>query len=111
MTSRERVRRCVEFDHPDRVPRDLWVLPISLRHHGEAAIEAFRSRWPLDVAGAPNNIRPRLQAGQRHGVGQFTDEWGCVYENLQEGVIGEVKRPLIDDWPKLQDLRPPLEML
>jgi hypothetical protein len=111
MSSRERVRRTLEFDNPDRVPRDLWILPIARRTYGDATIESFRQRWPVDIIGAPNNIRPHRTRGQQHAVGQFTDAWGCVYENLQDGVIGEVKNPLIDDWSKLSDLRPPTELL
>jgi uroporphyrinogen decarboxylase len=35
----------------------------------------------------------------------------CVFEQIQAGVIGEVKQPVLDDWSKLADLRPPVEML
>ncbi|MBP9913322.1 MAG: hypothetical protein KBF26_07925, partial [Opitutaceae bacterium] len=31
-------------------------------------------------------------------VGEFTDEWGCTFVNIQRGVIGEVKVPLVRDW-------------
>ncbi len=36
--------------------------------------------------------------GDPHGVGQYTDEWGATFTNIQPGIIGEVKRPLIEDW-------------
>ena len=105
MTGRERVRRCVEFDHPDRVPRDLWTLPIAETTYGHERVEALRRRWPSDF-GAVDVPNPALAArcrGDRHGVGRFVDEWGSVFENVQAGVIGEVKHPLLDDWSKLDE--------
>lgn len=113
MTGRERVQRCLEFDSPDRVPRQTWILPIAPLEHGAAAIDNLHRRWPLDIAWAEVPI-PALKArcqGDRYAVGRYTDEWGCTFENLQAGVIGEVKDPLIDEWSKLDRLRPPVEAL
>ena len=53
MTGRQRVTRCLRFDHPDRVPRDLWLLPAATLQHGEKAIADFRGRWPVDIVGSP----------------------------------------------------------
>ncbi len=113
MTSRERVLRCLEFDRPDRVPRDLWLLPIARLTHGRQAIDDFLARWPRDFAGIQGlspGVRP-LARGDPHAVGEYRDEWGCTFVNIQAGVIGEVKHPLIDDWSKLADFRPPLATL
>jgi uroporphyrinogen decarboxylase len=113
MTSRERVRRCLEFDHPDQVPRDLWVLPIARLEHGDEALEAFQRRWPIDFA-RPGIVNPQLLAlveGDAYAAGTYRDEWGCTFENVHAGVIGQVKQPILDDWSKLEDLRPPTEVL
>ena len=113
MTSRERVRRALEFDRPDRVPRDLWALPIADQQHGKPAMDDFRRRWPVDLAGAPgvDPAKLGLTRGDWYAIGTFRDEWGCEFDNIHGGVIGQVKRPLLDDWSKLDDLRPPIEML
>lgn len=113
MTSKERVLRCLEFDHPDRVPRHTWRLPIAELEHGAEAIEAFRRRWPDDI-GNPRVEIPSLEArreGDMYATGRYIDEWGCEFHNLQAGVIGEVKEPLLDDWAKLDELRLPVECL
>lgn len=113
MNSRERVRRCIEFGRPDRVPRDTWLLPIASLEHGEAAVRDFLDRWPGDIA-RPVIAMPEVSAlveGDPYGIGRHRDEWGCVFENIQAGVIGEVKTPQIDDWNKLDLLRPPAEAL
>ena len=113
MTSRERVIRALEFDHPDRVPRDLWVLPIARLQHGQAAVDQLYKRWPTDFGGTGVGASRKLpqMRGDPYAIGQFTDGWGCTFESIQAGVIGEVKHPLIDDWSKLDDLREPTEML
>jgi len=48
MTGRERVRRCLTFDSPDRAPRDLWALPyISLFRKDE--FDAVVEKFPMDI--------------------------------------------------------------
>jgi hypothetical protein len=112
MTSRERVLRTLEFNSPDRAPRDLWLLPVAKINNGEAAIAAFQQRWPLDITqccvGRP---KARRATGDPYAPGTATDEWGCVYENVVAGVHGEVKHPLLDDYAKLKDIQPPVEFL
>ena len=113
MTSRERVHRCIEFNHPDRVPRDLWTLPIAELQNGTEAVAALRRRWPVDI-GSPVVPNPALEAtrsGSFYEIGQYRDEWGCVFDNIQQGVIGEVKDPLIKEWEDLDKLRLPVEAL
>lgn len=113
MNSRERVKRAVEFDRPDRVPRHLWTLPIATLTNGAEAMKALKARWPMDIAGIPvsNPQVEALQRGDPYVIGQYRDEWGCTFESIQAGVVGEIKHPLIDDWSKMDLLRPPMEAL
>ena len=111
MTSRQRVLKTIEFDSPDRVPRNMWLLPIARLQHGDEAIEALRRRRPDDFA-SPNVTNEALQVlcrGDAYVVGEYVDEWGCIFESIQAGVIGEVKHPMLDDWSELDELRPPVE--
>jgi uroporphyrinogen decarboxylase len=111
MTSRERVLRTLNFDSPDRVPRDLWALPGAALRHGPAIAE-FRNRWPVDfvqcTAGKP---RARQVEGDPYAPGESVDEWGCRFVNLMPGVMGEVRDPIMSDYDRLGDLRPPVELL
>ncbi|HPX41566.1 MAG TPA: uroporphyrinogen decarboxylase family protein [Candidatus Hydrogenedentes bacterium] len=97
-TSRERVYQALQFEGPDRAPRNLWSLPWAELHFPEA-LKKIRDDFPDDFAGAPGYCResPRT-IGNEYSVGRYTDPWGSVFVNLQEGVIGEVKEPLISDW-------------
>lgn len=111
MTSRERVRRCLTFHTPDRPPRQLWVLPIAIQEHPEE-YRRIIERWPGDF-GSPEWDPPASERrrGDPHVVGTYVDDWGCEFENIQAGVIGEVKRPQLADWSALADLTPPWELV
>ncbi|MCC5831123.1 MAG: hypothetical protein JJU36_16910 [Phycisphaeraceae bacterium] len=112
MTSRQRVHATIDMTGPDRVPRDLWLLPAARLHYGDEAIDAFCHRWPLDItqcaAGRPSAQRPR---GNPYEAGESIDDWGCVFENIIPGVHGEVKQPLLDDWSAMGGIQPPEELL
>uniref|UniRef100_UPI003AF86201 uroporphyrinogen decarboxylase family protein n=1 Tax=Victivallis vadensis TaxID=172901 RepID=UPI003AF86201 len=43
--------------------------------------------------------------------GIYVDEWGCVFTNINPGMIGEVKTPLIPELEDLSGLKPPYELL
>lgn len=111
MTSRELVQRTLAFDRPTRVPRQLWLLPWAIQHH-PAELRDIQDRYPDDLIGAPGFCRSLpATVGDPYRRGQYVDEWGCVFENLQEGVIGEVKQPPLASWNELDRLRMPAEWL
>jgi hypothetical protein len=94
-----------------RVPRQLWTLPWAEIHH-PGTVAAIRKRFPPDLVGAPFSLLERLRTrGEQHGKGTYTDEWGAVFLNLQDGVIGEVRDPAISDWDDLGRVRIPEERL
>lgn len=111
-TSRELVRQCLAFEGPARIPRELWTLPWSEEHHGDE-VDELRERFPndIDVAPAPCGPGPRVR-GDKYAVGTYVDEWGCIFENLQRGVIGEVRAPVVPDLDAWRDrVKPPYEVL
>lgn len=111
MNSRERVIRTLRFRQPDRVPRDLWLLPgVSMFRTGE--VEAVKGRYPLDI-GAPDASYGRgyRARGVPNTVGSYVDEWGCEWHVAEPGVIGEVKVPPLADWSALDSYRLPYEVL
>lgn len=111
MTPRKRVFASLDHELSGRVPRHLWTLPWAETHHGEM-LTRLRSDFPDDIASPPQSylVPPRV-TGDAYAVGEYTDAWGCVFENLQAGVIGEVKEPVIRSWDDLDRLRAPEEML
>ena len=140
MTSRERVKRALTFQCPDRAPRDLWVMPTVRREH-EQELAELEARFPGDFENAPvtwgrsrraailegdpgNDAVLDTAAGSMVGaaefrsqfagrciVGRFRDEWGSVWRALEPGVVGEVAEPALADWSALRIYAPPYELL
>ena len=107
MPPRELVRRILEFQQTDRVPRQLWSLPIARLTYGDKVGELAR-RFPDDITGAHYHMPADANIqGDQYAIGEYRDEWGCVFENAQAGVIGQIKHPILDDWSKLAHFKPP----
>ena len=115
MTSRKLVYDTLEFRNPSRVPRQMWTLPWAERAYPRE-MQALRGRFPDDIGGVAPVLRqqPRTE-GDMYAPGQYTDEWGCVFTNIYEGIIGEVKHPQIPaedtQWETADHVRVPEELL
>ena len=110
-TSRDLVKKTLEFRSPERVPRQLWTLPWAKNNHPQELAEIQRC-FPDDIIGAPACLRSQPEKqGDPYVVGTFVDEWGCVFENVQAGVHGEVKTPALADWTQADAIRFPEELL
>jgi hypothetical protein len=107
MTSRERVQRAIHFGSPDRVPFFHGVLPAAREVLGKA-LERIFADYPSDFGGAgwaaPADCDV-VHASYR--LGTHTDEWGCVWENLHEGVAGQPRGYPLADWCALRTYRFP----
>jgi hypothetical protein len=111
MESRELVKRTLEFRNPERTPRHIWMLPWAADHYPQA-VEALRRDFPDDIVNAPSFLQQTPHTtGDTYAVGTYVDEWGCIFENRQKGVIGEVKEPMISTWDDADRLRLPEAML
>lgn len=112
LSPRENMRRCLEFTSPERLPRDLWVLPWAEKRY-PAELAALRAEYPGDIVIAPAAGKPSpLKQGDPYVIGQAVDDWGCVFTNIQEGIHGEVKSALLaGDRPDPGAIRLPVENL
>lgn len=114
MTSRELIMSTLEFRNTEgRVPRQLWTLPWATERYPEMIGKMNRDfGWDM---GGPATVyaRKTIAKGDPHGIGEYTDEWGCVFTNIQPGVIGEVKKPLVADeeWADADKVHIPEELL
>lgn len=111
MKCRERVIAALEYNYPDRIPRDIWALPY-IKLFRKKEYEVLLRDFPPDIhtacakADGPLGDLEKLRC-----VGSYADEWGCIWDISEPGVIGEVKRPIIDDFGKLSDFSPPYEVI
>jgi len=111
MNSRELVRRTLTFDSPERVPRQIWILPWAEEQYPDI-VKKMRDVFPDDIVDAPALYKEPLGAvGDRYSPGIYVDEWGCTFNNLQSGTIGIVHKPLITDWKELDNFKAPESVL
>ncbi|HOX38859.1 MAG TPA: uroporphyrinogen decarboxylase family protein [Candidatus Brocadiia bacterium] len=111
MTPRKRVLATLDMARPDRAPRQLWLLPIAADRYPEE-IKRMREDFPDDFGCPAYHCPPsRIARGSLTSVGTCVDEWGCVFTNIQEGVVGEVKDPVIKTWSDLDKVHVPEELL
>ena len=80
MTGKERTRAAIEFANPDRVP--IW----------------FFNRDPMQGDILCHDLSLSVDG---------TNEWGYRFENLNDGTMGQVKDPILNDWGALSDFHVP----
>ncbi len=112
MTSRELVYQTLNKQKPSRIPRQLWPLPWAKNHYPQR-YQQIVEKYPDDICGPQGNcyINPPVVKGDMFAVGTYTDEWGCVWENEQAGIVGQIKDPIIKKWDDLKKIRLPEELL
>jgi uroporphyrinogen decarboxylase len=111
LSSRDLVTRALRFQHPGRVPRDLWTLPWAETHYPDE-LRRLLERFPPDFVQAPTVYSPSARVrGDAYTPGEFTDEWGCTFVNIQAGAIGEVREPMLAEIDGWKSVRPPYEVL
>jgi uroporphyrinogen decarboxylase len=108
MTSKERVIRTLKFEHPDKIPVNLWCLPAAKLKYGET-LEKIISESEIDIISAPFN--DPTDDPRHFQEGSYTDVWGSVWQNRQAGIIGEVKTAPLEDFSKVWEYSSPKEIL
>lgn len=113
MTSRELVNLTINCENPPRAPRHMWLLPWTKMFLAEE-LARIQERFPDDIVVSPEymTIQPYTE-GDPHLKGKYTDPWGCVFDNAQDGIIGQVKQPLVrdEDWKDVDKVHIPTEWL
>lgn len=106
---KELVYQALEYKNPRRVPRHTWDIQWTYDHYPEE-IKKLREEYPDDIVWCPRFLnRDSGCKGDPYAIGTYTDEWGCVFENKFEGIIGEVKDAQIvsDEWEEAENIRVP----
>jgi len=104
MTPRERVIKAVTFGSPDRAPMRHNVTAAAVIKHGEALLDIL-ARYPDDFGtdtSYPDQMKQRSDAGGALDKDEErTDEWGCVWRQRQDGLMGQVIQHPLADWGAL----------
>ena len=110
-TSREIVTRAITFESPQRVPRHLWVLPWAEKRY-PVQLGQLRGNYPDDIVRPPDVYKALpLIKGSPYDGGTYIDEWGCIFKNVQEGIIAQFEfgpgvypenpKLAYDEWQKI----------
>ena len=108
ISHRENWLRAIEFRGPEWIPCSVGFAPVTWKTHRENL-----ERIMLD--------HPRLFPGHQEGSACFFDEmpvvyregetfrdnWGCLWQNIQDGLEGQVVEHPLADWAAFEDYQPP----
>lgn len=109
ISERENVFNTLEFEHKGKLPIQKWNVPWSVTRYPEEW-KIIQQKFPDSIVWCQEVFSP-FREGNQYKKGQYIDEWGCVFENLYDGIIGEVKNPPVQDWNDLSKIRLPKELL
>jgi len=107
-TSRKIITDTVNFNSPERLARDCWILPAVMEKMGEE-IRTLQSQFPSDFSG--DGFHDPLGGIHLYECGVFTDPWGSVWHNETSGILGQVRQFPLSDWKKLGDYSPPYHLI
>ncbi|MBZ9685980.1 hypothetical protein G9F72_006480 [Clostridium estertheticum] len=108
MNSKERVIRTIQFNNPDKIPVDLWVLPAAFLQYGDK-LQRLIDEKDIDFARAIYND-PTYDE-RIYKIGTYKDVWGSVWKNAQNGIVGEVKEYPLSDYNNLKNYKSPIGLL
>jgi uroporphyrinogen decarboxylase len=104
ITEKENLIRAIEFNNPEWVPITVEFVPALYKKYPEA-IEDLILRHPLVFPGGPKGFDeddPLFIGGAR-----FTDDWGCGWYCVQDGIIGRCIEHPLENWELLEGFKAP----
>ena len=116
MTSRNLVMNTLEFTNIKwRVPRNTGVSRWAEIHYPNESA-AIRRDYPDDIVFPQvGYAQSSISKGDMNAAGVHIDPWGCKFTNICDGIIGEVKDPLIpeqdENWDDTSAIHIPTELL
>jgi len=82
------MKKAMTYDHPEEIPVGCGFLPAAWMRRGKELAELMKEYpdiMPIpDLEHVAENLSPRYRAGQ------WVDEWGCVFSNVEDGMDGLV---------------------
>lgn len=99
--------KALEFQYPEWIPCAVSFSPATWKKHREK-LEDIVVRHPLIFGSYEKSSRDFDAMPPCYREGEYyTDNWRCVWYNIQEGLEGQVVRFPLADWKALDTYRPP----
>ncbi|MCK5805041.1 MAG: hypothetical protein KAI66_19565 [Lentisphaeria bacterium] len=93
--------KAMEWRRPEFVPVRISILPAAWIRHREALLE-ITSRHPILFGVNAGAERDYDYVEARHAEGGYTDAWGCVWDNVHQGMAAIVTGHPV---PRREDVR------
>lgn len=74
--------KAMTYNYPERIPVTVSILPAVWIEHGEELVK-ITDKYPDILKSADLN---NISIPDSYREGNFTDEWGCVWSNVHEGM-------------------------
>jgi len=107
ISERENYLRALEFRHPEWIPITFGMTPAVWTKYGEK-LEEIVLRHPL-IFGAyeRGSYHSRDTSPFARENEYVRDDWGCLWHNIQAGMLGQVVGHPLADWRAFDHFRPP----
>ena len=109
MTSRENILRVVHFDGPEYIPMRFHISPACWHHYPQQALQELMAEHPVlfpNFEASTDPIEPEYEGKSRAGE-PYTDPWGCVWETVDDGIVGMVSKHPLESWDAFDSYTPP----
>jgi len=107
MNSRENYLRTVEFRCPEWIPSSVGLMPATWKKYREKLEDmVFQHPFIFSLYTKGTKNFDYLPVGYRKGE-HYTDCWGCVWYNIQEGLEGRIVKHPLADWKAFANYKAP----
>ena len=83
------LQKAMTYDYPEELPVSVGSLPAMWNHYGEELVYLARE-YPDFFPNIPDISDPESYTSDLYRFGGYTDEWGCVWSNIGEGMASIV---------------------
>ena len=94
--------KAMTYNYPEQLPVSVGILPAMWTHYGEELVRLVKE-YPDLVPKIPDLSDPMAYTPSSYHYGNFTDEWGCVWSNIEEGMESIVTGHPV---PRREDILP-----
>ena len=110
ISDRENMLRTVEFRNPQWIPCLVNFAHATWMKYRED-LEEILLAHPSIFGEYKKGSRDFDLLGRHDRTGRYTDNWGCVWHNVKDGMEGQVVGHPLADWKELDNLHLPDPLL
>ncbi|MCL2664229.1 MAG: uroporphyrinogen decarboxylase family protein [Defluviitaleaceae bacterium] len=106
MSHQDLMIKAMTYQSPEELPVGLGTLPAVWFRYGKDMI-GLAKRFPKIFGEIKDDHDPRNWLGQSYRAGSYTDEWGCVWSNIEEGLSSIVTEHPVKRREDIRSLKMP----